>query len=293
MQSRCSYSANLDDSVNTARQFRRGRVGKGPQGARFVPSIAVIDDQDRPVWTHGQAEVHGGYVVLLPDTRARYSIPPGPGLALEFSDVRDAEGVRVFATEYGLLTARQGDKPEPVTDWLEHATTIREALRLRGLVERAGQEDPAAWKEIRRATGAELRPAFENTKKHDEIRSALGRGVWTDDDLALFTVALYVSTTLTGGLWVNRVVTGVWPAPTEGQRGWTWVLSPVQTELLGHVYQQAASLVASDQQVRECAECTRLFLVTDRREIFCSRACGGRRRSREWQRRRRRKQERE
>lgn len=225
-------------------------------------------------WLRGSASYDAGWIRLDRKRAEEYLPKPEDQILDDLMAVREPAEAVAFVQRYGLLHHGPGvaEFRERFRDWELKIKHIRYAAHVYLLVRRAASEgDQQALAELREHWEPNIiRPLYGDPPPADDA-DILG--------LASMFVASMVSLGLRGVEEGLGTTVGEYTPMAAPQR---FFLQPRPADLLGHAYHQLAVRIVGQVPISECAECSRLFVVEDRRQRFCSKTCGNRARYRRW-----------
>src|SRR5262245_20336323 len=227
-------------------------------------------------WLRGPARIEGEWVVLDRERAEEYEPDDADDALTDLGAIDRPDQVIAFVRKHGLL--KQGpdaaDHREPLSDWWASANqvfnTLQLAARLRKAI--AGDRDALEYLET---TWHPLYYGEDWPAGYDRREILLAR--------MGYAVAQRVSAGLAGV--EEQIAAGVQFVSAEtGERGsaGTFYFRPRAPHLLALVYHRLARLLVERTPIEPCEECGRIFVVTDRRQRYCSPQCGNRVRFRRW-----------
>ena len=248
-------------------------------------------------WLRGPAWIEDEDVVLDRSRATTYHPLAEPEVGMELARVQTPDDAVAFVRRFGLLSARPSSSGQPLRPLREpfrlfeaEADHLRDILETARLVRRGGDGDgdldaihqlrqrlfiPEDWKVSVRdeATGKGV------TRRAGDVYSPEERFEGVDDRTVLmYAHEYYVARPLTEGIAdsvpcaYDRAFMG------ESVPPGTLRLGVRPDSLAGVCYLSVALALADRVPVAVCADatCGRPFFIADKRQRFCSRACGNR-----------------
>ncbi len=226
----------------------------------------AVKGEPRP-WLRGPATFEDGWIVLDRERATEYQPYSEKGMVFELAAVQTHHDALAFVQRYGLL--RHGPDAqewrEPLEEWQSEALTLRGILYLLRALRQGLEGD---MEDLRARWRGAIAPLFLASPENDQELLAQ----------AAKAVALVVSEGLEN---VEEGIAAMGVDWEEGSIG-EFRLAARPRDLLGYVYHELAMLIVNRAPLNVCAECGRVFPITDPRQKYCSSACGSHARYRRW-----------
>lgn len=246
-------------------------------------------------WLRGPAWIDGDDLVVDRSRASTYHPLAEPDVGIELARVRTPEDALAFVQRFGLLRQPLSLPGQPLKPLRESfgafeidAEELRYILEKARLVRRGAETDPDAIGQLRQLLlipeNAEVSVCDEKTgeyvtRRAGDVYSPDERFVGVDDrTIVMYAHEYHVARRLNEGIAdsppcvYDRAYMGESVSPGSLRVG----VRP--GTLAGVCYLSVALALADRMPVGVCADptCGRPFFITDRRQRFCSRACGNR-----------------
>ena len=245
-------------------------------------------------WLRGPAWIEGADIVVDRSRATTYHPLAEPDVGMELARVLTPDDAVAFAGRFGLLekpgflTGQREQLREPFTLFETTADELRYILETARLVRRGGDGDPDAIRQLRErvfipeAANVSVRDETtgeEVTRRAGDVYSPEERFEGADDrTILMYAHENYVAYPLTEGFGDTRPCAYDRAFMGESVPPGTLRMGIRPDSLSGVCYLSVALALADRHTVGVCADttCGRPFFIADKRQRFCSRACGNR-----------------
>lgn len=219
-------------------------------------------------WVRGDARYEAGDIVL--ENPVEYEVTDYDGLFDAFLDIEDPADAVEFANQWGLLQRGPDsqDLREPFADWKAEVTFVSIVAHIYIALQDAVSGDEDGLKRLWDVWGPQFLWGEFGLYELNEVPS---------NDTELLQLAAFVISTWMGDK-LRDVETLVAPASmvSDDDDLGNFILMTYLTNPLEMIWYEFMTLVTNKAELRYCPACGRPFLVTNHRQIYCSRRCAGR-----------------
>lgn len=234
------------------------------------PGWAIAVEAEPQLWIRGPGTYDGEWLELDVKKAKDYGRFEEPDLLFDLAAISRPADAVAFIEKHGLLRAGPSAPAaafrERFSEWEGVANTLRATMQLYKIVQAASAGDKDAVEDLRVNWSRHWRRDY---------------GVPTSDSELVIQAAAQVAASVNTGLRDVRtriVSAGLIDDGDPSQ----YVFMAAAPSLVGFAYHLFALTCVTRQPLAACADCRRFFILTDKRQTYCTPTCSSRARYRRW-----------